>query len=63
MGKPGGSRPLLRLRHRWEDDLNWILNQTGGCGLYKCVWNGQVLDGCEQGSEPFGPIRCVVFVD
>jgi hypothetical protein len=29
MGKPGGKRPLGRLRHRWEDGIRMDLGETG----------------------------------
>jgi hypothetical protein len=31
VGKPGGKRPLGRLRHRWEDNIKMGLQEVG-CG-------------------------------
>jgi hypothetical protein len=34
VGKPEGSRPLGRTRHRWEDNIKMDLKEIGwGCGL------------------------------
>jgi len=35
VGKPEGKRPLGRLRHRWEKNINMDLDEVG-CG----VWTG-----------------------
>ena len=35
VGKPEGRRPLGRPRHRWEDNLSWILRKWDGG-----VWTG-----------------------
>jgi hypothetical protein len=29
VGKPGGNRPLGRPRRRWENNIKWILRETG----------------------------------
>jgi len=31
VGKPGGNRPLGRIRHRWEDNIKMDLQEVG-CG-------------------------------
>jgi hypothetical protein len=33
MGKPGGKRPLGRLRRRWEDNIKMDLQEVGGGGM------------------------------
>jgi hypothetical protein len=33
VGKPEGKRPLGRPRRRWVDDIKWILDRMGCCGL------------------------------
>jgi hypothetical protein len=30
LGKPKGKRPLQRYRHRWEEEINWILEKEDG---------------------------------
>ena len=33
VGKPGGKRPVGRLRHRWDDNIKMDLQEVGGgCG-------------------------------
>ena len=32
MGKPEGTRPLGRPRHRWEDNMKMDLQEVGGGG-------------------------------
>ena len=32
MGKPEGRRPLVRPRHRWEDNIMMDLQEVGGGG-------------------------------
>jgi hypothetical protein len=36
-GKPEGKRPLVRPRHRWEDNIKMDLQEVG-CG----TWNGSI---------------------
>ena len=31
VGKPEGTRPLGRPRHRWEDNIKMELQEVGGC--------------------------------
>ena len=33
VGKPGGKKPMGRLRHRWEDNIT-MDHQEVGCGGY-----------------------------
>jgi hypothetical protein len=33
VGKPKGKRPLVRLRHRWEDGIKMNLRETGWEGV------------------------------
>jgi hypothetical protein len=33
MGKPEGTRPLGRLRHRWEDNIKMDLREVGWGGM------------------------------
>ena len=35
VGKPEGRRPLIRLRHRWEDNIKWTLSKWN-----VVVWSG-----------------------
>jgi hypothetical protein len=30
VGKPEGKKPLVRYRHRWEDNFNWMLKKWDG---------------------------------
>ena len=32
MGKPEGTRPLGRPRHRWDDNIKMDLREVEGCG-------------------------------
>jgi len=32
VGKPEGTRPLGRPRHRWEDNIKIVLREVGGSG-------------------------------
>jgi hypothetical protein len=31
--KPEGKRPLVRLRHRWTDNIKMDLGEIGWCGM------------------------------
>jgi hypothetical protein len=41
VGKPGGKRPLGRLRHRWVDNIKMDLRETD--------WDGMGLDRSASG--------------
>jgi hypothetical protein len=41
VGEPGGERPLVRPRRRWEDDVRMDLQEVG-CGCED--WIGLALD-------------------
>ena len=43
MGKPGGKRPLGRLRRRWEDNIKMDLQEVG-CGVMEWVRLAQDRD-------------------
>jgi hypothetical protein len=49
VGKPEGMRPLGRPRHRWVDNINMDLRETG--------WDGMDWGSCEHGNEPSGSIK------
>jgi len=60
VGKLEGKRPLVRPRHRWEDNIKVDLQEVGWwvcSGLIGSV-QGQVAGTCECGNEPSGPIKC-----
>jgi hypothetical protein len=57
VGKPKGSRPLGRPRHRWEDGVRMDLREIGlgGCGLDSTgSGQGPVVGCCGCGDEPSG---------
>ena len=59
VGNPDGEKPLVRSRHRWEDNIKWILKkQDGRCGL-DSSGSGyrQVVGFCENGKKPVGSIK------
>ena len=33
VGKPEGKRPLVRPRHRWEDNIKMVLQEVGCWGM------------------------------
>jgi hypothetical protein len=37
-GKPDGKRPLGRPRHRWADNIRWILERWNGVMWTGLVW-------------------------
>ena len=43
MGRPEGKRPLGRLRHRWEDNINLNLQEVG-CGGMDWIDLAQDMD-------------------
>ena len=65
VGKPEGKRPLWRPKHSWVDNIMMDLHDVG-CGCMD--WIGlaqdrQVADACECGYEPWGSVKCGVFLD
>ena len=61
MGKSGGKRPLLRLRHRLKDDIKMNFSRSG-IGRYGLEGSGsgygQLAGAFECGNEPSGSIKC-----
>jgi len=43
VGRPEGKRPLGRLRHRWEDNINLNLQEVG-CGGMDWIDLAQDMD-------------------
>jgi hypothetical protein len=54
VGKPEGKRILIRLGHKWEDNIKMDLQEAG--------W-GEVAGTCECGNELSGSINCGKFFD
>jgi len=38
VGKSEGKRPLIRLKHRWEDNIRWVLRKESGKAWNGCIW-------------------------
>ena len=38
VGKPEGKRPLVRPRHRWEDNIKMDLKEVGCGGMAGSSW-------------------------
>ncbi|PNF15776.1 hypothetical protein B7P43_G10443 [Cryptotermes secundus] len=61
VGKPEGSRTLVRPRCRWVDNIKMDLREIGWDGMN---WidladdKRPVEDSCEYGNEPSGFIKC-----
>jgi hypothetical protein len=45
--KPEGKRPLGRLKHRWEDNINMDLQEVG-CGDMDWIELAQDRDRCQE---------------
>jgi hypothetical protein len=65
VGRPEGRRPLVRPRHRWEDNTKMDLQEMGwGHGVdWAGSGEGQVVGSCECSNEPSGSIKCGRFLD
>jgi hypothetical protein len=60
MGKPEGKRPLVRPRHKYEDNIKIELRGIGW-GVMDWIHLAQDRDrwrSCEHGNEPSGSIKC-----
>ena len=66
MGKPEGTRPLGRSRHRWEGNIKMDLHEVvcGGMDWIELAQDrGQWAGTCDCGNEPSGSIKCGEFLD
>jgi hypothetical protein len=48
VGKPKGKKPFGRRRHKWENNVRWILEEKGEKVRTGCIWlrtrtNGKLL--------------------
>jgi hypothetical protein len=60
VGKLEGKRPLGRIRHRWENNINIDLRNIGWCGMnwIDPVQNRDPLEGSSEcANEPLGSIK------
>jgi hypothetical protein len=62
VGKAEGKRPLAKLRHRWENNIEIVLRGIGWGGM-ECIHLAQESDQwihgfCEHGYEPSDSIQC-----
>jgi hypothetical protein len=61
-----GKRPLVRPRHRWEDNIETDLEEIvcEAVGLVSSYSGEDLVTGCcEHDNEPFGSIEGVEFLD
>jgi hypothetical protein len=61
VGKPEGNRPPGRHVHRWENNIQMDLKETGwgGTDWIDPAQNiGPVEGSCEHGNETSGSIKC-----
>ena len=66
VGKPEGTRPLGRSRHRWEGNIKMDLHEVvcGGMDWIELAQDrGQWAGTCDCGNEPSGSIKCGEFLD
>jgi hypothetical protein len=60
--KPEGKRPLGRLNHKWEDNIEMDLQGVGwGYGM-DLSGSEQVADCCQNGNEQQRPFKCRYFL-
>jgi len=45
IGKPEGTRPYRKWRHRWEDNVRMNLRETGWEGGAGCIWLSKGTSG------------------
>ena len=66
VGTPEGKRPLVRQRHRWENNIKMDLQEVGFGSM---DWINQAQDRDrwratrESGKVPSGTIKCREFLD
>jgi hypothetical protein len=59
VGKPEGTRPLGRPRHRWVDNIKMDLREIGWDVVdWVDQAQGPLEGSCEHGDEPSGSIKC-----
>jgi hypothetical protein len=63
VGKPEGKRPLGRRRHRWKDNIKWIVRKWD-----MKLWTGSSWFRIEKvsgecGNDLSGSIQCGKFLD
>ena len=64
MGRPDGKGPLGRPMHRREDNIKMDLQEVGWGGMdWLALTQDRDSGPCECGNEPFGSIKCGVFLD
>ena len=60
LGKPGGKRPLGRLRRRWVDNIKMDLKEI--CWGVDCIDRNLDRGRCKRGNEPWDSIKCGDFL-
>jgi hypothetical protein len=65
VGNPERKRQLARPRHRWMDDINWILEGEDGVVCIGFIWLRfeTSRDYCESGNKPLGSIKYFQFLE
>jgi hypothetical protein len=60
VGRPEGSRPLGRPRHKWEDNIKMDLKKWDGWSWTGLIWFriGTVVGCCECSNERPSFIKC-----
>jgi hypothetical protein len=66
VGKPEGKRPLVRHRHKRENNIEMNLQEVACEGMnwiYLAKDRRQVASFCKYGKEFSGSIKCEEFLD